>query len=274
MTKLKRRMTKMLKTNNLREFLTYLQEQVDNHSIYVWGAQGQLGPAVNEAWIRQRETSDTNARRAITFWRRQVAAGYGDVLRAFDCSGLGMYWLQNVKHFLRYDLAAQGLYSMCAKIERNRLRVGDFVFKLDKTGKATHIGYVVDTDLNVIEARGRDAGVVKLPLTGNTWNAYGRPPFWTEEEVRDIEGNPEPEPKPPEGFVFTRALRYGCQGEDVCELKKLLNAAGFTGLTVTNKNYLSKTKAKVKAYQKAAGLEVDGKAGPLTIAALGGTYRK
>ena len=96
----------------------------------------------------------------------------------------------------------------------------------------------------------------------------------TEEEVRDIEGNPEPEPKPPEGFVFTRALRYGCQGEDVCELKKLLNAAGFTGLTVTNKNYLSKTKAKVKAYQKAAGLEVDGKAGPLTIAALGGTYRK
>ena len=78
---------------------------------------------------------------------------------------------------------------MCAKIERNRLRVGDFVFKLDKTGKATHIGYVVDTDLNVIEARGRDAGVVKLPLTGNTWNAYGRPPFWTEEEVREIEGN-------------------------------------------------------------------------------------
>ena len=132
---------------------------------------------------------------------------------------------------------------------------------------------MADTDINVIEALGRDAGVVKRPLSKGNWNGFGRPPFWTEEEVREIEGNPEPEPKPPEGFVFTRALRYGCRGEDVCELKKLLNAAGFTGLTVTNKNYLSKTKSKVKAYQKAAGLEVDGKAGPLTIAALGGTYR-
>ena len=31
---------------------------------------------------------------------------------------------------------------------------------------------------------------------------------------------------------------------------------------------------KLYVNQKAAGLEVDGKAGPLTIAALGGTYRK
>ena len=41
----------------------------------------------------------------------------------------------------------------------------------------------------------------------------------------------------------------------------------------SNRNYYSKTKKTVKAFQKAAGLEVDGKAGPLTIAALGGTYR-
>lgn len=87
----------MLKTNNLREFIEYLQEQVVNHSVYVWGAQGQLGPAVNERWIRQVETSEANANRAIAFWRKQVDAGFGDVLRAFDCSGLGMYWLQNVK---------------------------------------------------------------------------------------------------------------------------------------------------------------------------------
>lgn len=82
-----------------------------------------------------------------------------------------------------------------------------------------------------------------------------------------------PAPVPPEGFVFDRALKYGCRGADVCELKKLLKAAGFDGLTLTNRNYYSKTKKTVKAFQKAAGLEVDGKAGPLTIAALGGTYR-
>ena len=50
----------MLKTNNLREFIEYLNEQVKNHSVYVWGAQGQLGPAVNERWIRQVETSDVD----------------------------------------------------------------------------------------------------------------------------------------------------------------------------------------------------------------------
>lgn len=260
--------------NNLRAFLDYLHEQVKNHSIYVWGAQGQQGAVITEAWIKRRETSDANYKRAVKFWKKQCDAGYGDVLRAFDCSGLGMYWLQNVSKILKSDCNAHGLYGKCKKLKKADLRVGDFVFKINSIGRATHIGYVADTDINVIEALGRDAGVVKRPLSKGNWNGFGRPPFWTEEEVREIEGNPEPEPKPPEGFVFTRALRYGCQGEDVCELKKLLNAAGFTGLTVTNKNYLSKTKAKVKAYQKAAGLEVDGKAGPLTIAALGGTYRK
>lgn len=272
MTVLKRRMTIM--ANKLKIFLDYLHEQVKNYSIYVWGAQGQQGSAITEAWIKRRETSDTNYKRVVAFWKKQCDAGYGDVLRAFDCSGLGMFWLQNVSGILKSDCNAHGLYGKCKKLKKADLRVGDFVFKINSIGRATHIGYVADTEINVIEALGRDAGVVKRSLSKGNWNGFGRPPFWTEEEVREIEGNPEPEPKPPEGFVFTRALRYGCRGEDVCELKKLLNAAGFTGLTVTNKNYLSKTKAKVKAYQKAAGLEVDGKAGPLTITALGGTYRK
>lgn len=261
-------------TNNLKTFLEHLHEQVKNHSIYVWGAQGQKGSAITEKWIKRRETSDANYKRAVKFWKKQCAAGYGDVLRAFDCSGLGMYWLQNVSGMLKSDCNAHGLYGKCKKLKKADLRVGDFVFKINSTDRATHIGYVADTDINVIEALGRDYGVVKRPLSKGNWNGFGRPPFWTEEEVREIEGKPEPEPAPPEGFVFTRALRYGCRGEDVCELKKLLAAAGITGLTVTNKNYLSKTKAKVKAYQKAAGLEVDGKAGPQTIAALGGTYRK
>lgn len=252
----------MLKTNNLREFIDYLNEQVKNHSVYVWGAQGQLGPVVNEKWIRQVETSEANANRAIAFWRKQCDAGFGDVLRAFDCSGLGMYWLQNVKGILRYDLSAHGMYNKCVKLTKDKLRVGDFVFKLDKNGRATHIGYIVDTDLNVIEARGRDAGVVKLPLTGNTWNAYGRPPFWTEAEVADCEGK----------YIFNRVLKYGRIGEDVCELKKLLAANGFGGLNVNNRNYFNSTRNKVKAYQKANGLTVDGKAGPQTITALGGFY--
>ena len=55
--------------------------------------------------------------------------------------------------------------------------------------------------------------------------------------------------------------------------KRLLAAAGFGGLTLGNKNYYNKTKNTVKAFQKANGLTVDGKAGPLTIAALGGVWK-
>ena len=44
----------MLKKNNLKDFITCLQQQVDNHSIYVWGAQGQTTPTITEAWIRSR----------------------------------------------------------------------------------------------------------------------------------------------------------------------------------------------------------------------------
>jgi hypothetical protein len=75
-----------------------------------------------------------------------------------------------------------------------------------------------------------------------------------------------------EGFIFSRILKYGCKGEDVKELKRLLFLAGYSGLTLTNQNYKSKTVAVVKRYQKDHGLAVDGKAGPKTILSLGGNY--
>ena len=89
------------------------------------------------------------------------------------------------------------------------------------------------------------------------WNAFGRPPFWNE------------------GYVFTRVLKYGRRGEDVCELKKLLQSKGYgLNLHTTNKNYLSSTKSVVKAYQKANGLTVDGKAGKNTVSSLGGIFKE
>lgn len=51
----------------LNEFMNYLQQEVDNHSIYVIGGQGQRGKAVTEAWINSREQDKNNAKRAISF---------------------------------------------------------------------------------------------------------------------------------------------------------------------------------------------------------------
>lgn len=255
---------------HLNEFISYLHEQVCNHSIYVWGAQGQTGSAITEAWIKKRETTEKNASRAITFWKKQCEAGYASVLRAFDCSGLGVCFLLE-KGLIKSDMNANGIMGKCTRISKDKLRIGDFVFKTNSAGRATHIGYVADTGLSVIEAKGRDYGVTKSKLSG--WNVYGRPPYWTEAEVVELQGTePTTDDPPKTGFLFTRILKYGMRGEDVCELKRLLASAGFGGLTLGNANFYSKTKQTVKAFQKAKALTVDGKAGPQTITALGGVW--
>ena len=180
----------------------------------------------------------------------------------------------NESDILKNDCNANTLYGKCKKITKNEVRIGDFVFHINSTTKrATHIGYVVDANRNVIEALGRDAGVVKRPFEKGKWVAYGRPPFWTEDEIHEVTGETKPEPVDPDTFVFRRVLKYGCIGDDVCELKILLRGAGYDNLTVGNRNYYSKTKKTIKAFQKAHGLKVDGKAGPETIAALGGTFQ-
>ena len=59
----------------LSEFIAYLEEQAANHSIYVWGGQGQDHATISEDWIREMETSQSNAERVIAFWKKQVQAG-------------------------------------------------------------------------------------------------------------------------------------------------------------------------------------------------------
>ena len=137
----------------LDSFIKYLEEQAANHSIYVWGAQGQDKDTISEEWIKERETDDKNAARAIATWKKACADGYGDVLRAFDCSGLAMYYLQNVAGIVSSDMSANSLMGKCETIKKTEVRRGDWVFKKytsgDKKGQAYHIGYVVD-DLSLI----------------------------------------------------------------------------------------------------------------------------
>ena len=55
-------------------------------------------------------------------------------------------------------------------------------------GRAYHVGIVVDAKRNVIEAKGRDDGVVKRDIDAQTgyWNYFGRPECFKDEIEEDI----------------------------------------------------------------------------------------
>ncbi len=250
----------------LNEFISYLNEQAANDSIYVWGAQGQKWPTLTAEWIKSKETNLIYRRDALKMYEKACRAGHERDCRAFDCSGLGMYWLYNVKKIYKSDMTANGMKGKCSAVSKCDIRPGDWVFRVYKTGankgRAYHIGYVVDDALNVIEAKGRAYGVAKRPFDSSYWNAYGRPECFRDE----IEKEPAP------ATVFIRVLKKGRKGADVKELQRLLNKSDGAGLAVDG-DFGNKTLAAVKAYQKLAGLKADGLAGRYTITALGGDWR-
>lgn len=262
----------------LQEFLNYLEEQENNGSIYVWGAQGQGGEVISENWIRQMETSRNNADRAIALWKKRKAEGK-TALRAFDCSGLIMYFFQNLKGILKSDTTAHGLKGMCGQISQSQLLPGDFVFRVYTSGankgRAYHVGVVVDAEKNVIEAKGRDYGVVKRPLNAEAgyWNAFGRPAFLKAE----IEGDaPTPQPAPV-GWELSRLLKRTSpimKGEDVQAMQRALISRGYScGASGADGQFGAGTESAVKAFQKANGLTADGIVGQNTCIKLGGVWK-
>ncbi len=168
------------------EFLLWLREQ--ENAAYVWGAQGHVvregkvflnGKQIASdwrEWVRRRETSGENAARAIRFIEGRLLSGAANEVACFDCSGLVMRYLQGVKGYLKSDLTAQGLFSLCDKLKRDALAAGDLVFR--HNGKRiVHVGVYVGSG-EVTEARGRDDGVVRRALGEESeWNRFGRLPM-------------------------------------------------------------------------------------------------
>jgi cell wall-associated NlpC family hydrolase len=153
----------------LSEFNTYLTEQIGQP--YVWGAQHlRLTPKNYIAEITKREKDPQHREDAIQFCENRFA-DWKTVLYAYDCSGLGMYYLQNETHTLPHDLSANGMKGLCEKEETPRK--GDWVFRLSD-GKATHIGYMV-SDTDVVHAMGRKYGVVREKYKPAFWHWVGKP---------------------------------------------------------------------------------------------------
>ena len=250
---------------DMEEFCAYLREQANNGSIYLWGGQGEPLDELTDEYIMQRETSKNNARRVMRLRDRRVRAGYGATLRAYDCSGLGVHFLRDEKKVIPLDMTADGLFRSCRILPKSGAAKGDWVFRV-KSGKAYHIGYIVDDAFNVAESAGRDSGVVvrSMDAPGRTyWNAFGRPSVIS--GIRKA--------KAAEKAVFERELRRGDTGADVEALQRLLKGAGFSPGSIDGQ-FGKNTRAALRLFQRANALRADGVAGELTVPALGGVWKK
>lgn len=184
----------------LDEFVEYLKGQLGQP--YVWGGQHtKLTPENYVAVIEKREAGrggypdgTTYAQAAIDFCKAKFDEG-ATVLYAYDCSGLGCYWLYNLTHLYKGDVNANTMMNRCELRADEAPNRGWWVFRLDGK-KASHIGYMID-DQTLIEAKGRKYGVVKTKFREKDWDCWGIPQVFAEELESQPEPIPEPEPPSP-----------------------------------------------------------------------------
>lgn len=161
----------------IEKLIELAKKMVKYHCIYLWSAQGQHVCKLTCAKIRKMELSGAEAARVMRRIADIMAQGfYSSSTRAFDCSGL-ICWLF-VKICLEakgFDLTANGLLNRYQRLSTMAdLTAGDLVYKL-KDGKAVHVGLYIGNGM-VIEAKGRDAGVVISTLS-DSWAAANRPAY-------------------------------------------------------------------------------------------------
>jgi len=162
----------------LIEFIAYLREQLMQP--YLWGGQHTKLTPDNYKSVIARKESDAEKRRQVEAYCEAMFATGATVLYAYDCSGLGVYWLYNLKHLWPGDVNANTMMSRCI-LKQDRPKRGWWVFKCSGS-RATHIGYMVD-DENLIEAKGRKYGVVTTKFREKDWDRWGIPRVFEDEII-------------------------------------------------------------------------------------------
>lgn len=175
--------------DKLKVFIDAAEREVANHSIYVWGASGQLCKDINEKWIRSKEARCEDGKYAddaVAAWKAVMDSEYADVARAFDCSGFVSYCLIQAKALdKRRD--CDGLYSKCEPTDK--LTAGTLLFRVSSTNPndETHVGIYING--LQYHAKGRCFGVVKETYAPRYWAKSA----W----FKALPHEPEPQPEPP-----------------------------------------------------------------------------
>lgn len=184
----------------LTEFILYLTEQL--RQPYLWGGQHtKLTPDNYKSVICRKESNEDRQKLVMAYCKKKFDSGI-DVLYAYDCSGLGVYWLYNLQHIYKSDVNANTMMGRCVDLDTPEPpEKGWWVFRLNGK-RAVHIGYMIDNEY-LIEAKGSKYGVVKTKWREGDWDCWGIPKVF-EDEIRgsvpvpDPDPEPEPQPEPPE----------------------------------------------------------------------------
>ena len=234
------------------EFKSYLISNLG--MMYVLGAQGNKFVDLLDKICAMEKNEIGLVNNVLTLLEKKLKAGVDiNTLLAYDCSGLGMYWLM-LKGIFKSDMTAKDLYnSIPQKVESlNSVRAGDFVF----TESLGHVGYAIGDD-SVIEARGTSWGVVLTDLYKREWTKIARPDWWIDVEKPILKRE----------LYLTEPLMKGDDVEDCQKLliEKKYNPGKVDGI------FGKATKIAVQNFQTDSKLNVNrlGVVGKKTALALG-----
>ena len=212
---------------SLSNFIVYLQEQIGQP--YLWGGQHtRLTPENYVSLIEKKEAGrggykdgESYAQAAIEFCRKKFQTG-AKVLYAYDCSGLGCYWLCNLTHLFKCDVNANTMMGRCL-LQKEPPQRGWWVFRLNGK-RASHIGYMIDNQY-LIEAKGRKYWVVITKFKAKDWACWGIPKVFEKELSPLPEPAPQPAPAPaPEQQVEVLGQSVWVRKGDSTKGKKLFVA--------------------------------------------------
>ena len=244
------------------EFVKEINRICDAHSAYVGTGNGELIKdltfekvyKMEETYHRRDDNGKplwgSDARRDCTFIGKQYelygAEGMKDA-QAVDCSGLEVSALRALHVIGEDDFRARDFQKMSDPVELKDLQAGDLVF--NKKSEASHMATYVG-DGQCCEARGRDYGTQRRPLSAGSWVIGGRLD-WFDDNIP----------------ILTRNLKYVegnlMRGEDVRQCQEQLLKKGYDPGTIDS-IYGKRTEAAVRNFQKNNGLVDDGIVGELT----------
>lgn len=168
-------------TAKFEDFKSYLVSMLG--MMYVLGAQGHKFVDLLDRLTSMEKDEIKLVQNVLTLLQKKLKAGVDiNTLLAFDCSGLGMFWLMKNGIF-KYDMTAKEMYnSIPTKVKSlSSVKAGDFVF----TDSLGHVGYAIGDDM-VIEARGTAYGVVMTDLYKREWTKAARPDWWVDLDEKPI----------------------------------------------------------------------------------------